>query len=113
MSDAQMTVDVEEISKVIAFYRRAADVVGCAADDIRTHELGRWAVGDEYREMGERYREMGRTITERLTAQAHAADHLADALGRGVALIGTADADNATEVARTVDGLHAHGPDAR
>ncbi|GAA3726686.1 hypothetical protein [Gordonia hankookensis] len=112
MADSQMSVDVDEVSKVVAFYRRAADVVGSAADDIRRHELGRWALGEEYREMGARYREMGRVITERLTDQAHAADRLADALGRGIAMIDTADADNATGLTRTVGGHRSDGSGA-
>ncbi|MDY6807661.1 hypothetical protein GIY30_16940 [Gordonia sp. HNM0687] len=99
MFDAQTSVDVDEISGVIAFYRSAADVVGGTASDLRGHDLGAWAVGEDYHDLGERYREMGRIISGRLDEQARAADRLAGALHQAMTALVLADqeiADGAT-----------------
>ena len=100
MVDVPTSVDVDEISGVIAFYRSAADVVDAAATDLAGHDLGNWAVGEEYHELGERYREMGRLISERFGAQARAADRLAEALHEAMtALVATDTEIGATEIA--------------
>ncbi|MEE4022367.1 hypothetical protein V1Y59_04685 [Gordonia sp. PKS22-38] len=80
MGDARTAVDVDEVSGVVAFYQRAADVVGSAARDLQAHEFGDWAIGPDYHDMGERYRDMGRMLADRLAEQADAADRLAAAL---------------------------------
>ncbi|MFW0784403.1 hypothetical protein AAFP35_07745 [Gordonia sp. CPCC 206044] len=100
MAEAEMSVDVDEVREVVSFYRRAASAVGTAAADIGTHDLGSWAVGDEYRDLGERFREMGRILADRLGEQARAADRLADALHRGMAAIVDADVAVAGDVTR-------------
>ncbi|GAB89830.1 hypothetical protein [Gordonia rhizosphera] len=102
MADVQVSIDADEVREVVDFYRRAAHVVGAAAGDLNAHDLGSWAVGEEYRELGERYREMGRVIADRLAEQARAADRLAEHLHRGM----TALIDTDTESARDVSGAY-------
>ena len=98
MTEGEVTVDVDEVRSVVAFYRHAAEVVGSASSSIRDHELGTWAAGEEYRELGERYRDMGRVITDRLGEQARAAAHLADVLDDGMSRLVGADAELGMEV---------------
>lgn len=103
MFDAQTSVDVDEISGVIAFYRSAAEVVGEAASDLRGDDLGAWAVGEEYLDLGERYREMGRVISGRLDQQARAADRLAGALHQAMTALVLADQEIADGTAAVRD----------
>ncbi|MEE3848899.1 hypothetical protein VZC37_01040 [Gordonia sp. LSe1-13] len=91
MDDARTAVDVDEVSGVVAFYQRAADVVGTAARDLHAHEFGDWAIGPDYHDMGERYRDMGRTLADRLAEQADAADRLASALHHAMTSLVRAD----------------------
>ncbi|AZG44958.1 hypothetical protein [Gordonia insulae] len=109
MGDAGMTVDTDEVARVVGFYHRAAEVVGAAADDIRRHDLGGWAVGEDYRELGDRYREMGRVIADRLTEQSRAAGRLSDTLGRGLSTLIAADHEAADDVGRAAGRRRAAG----
>lgn len=102
MTESGVTVDVGQVGEVIDFYARAAAVVGDSAVDIRHHDLGSWAMGEQYQELGARYREMGEAIAARLADHAAAADRLAAALHRGMTALVAADADSAGAVSHAM-----------
>ncbi|GAA1481698.1 hypothetical protein GCM10009624_21380 [Gordonia sinesedis] len=95
---ATLDVDVDTVTDVAGFYRRAALVADAAAADLSAHDLGSWAVGENYRALGERYAEMGRAMAGTLRRQATATARLADVLHSGVAGIVAADDEQARAI---------------
>ena len=104
MPEQGVTVDVGQVGEVIDFYARAAVVVGDSANDIRHHDLGSWAMGDEYRELGARYRAMGEAIAARLGEHAVAADRLSVALQTGLSALVSAEETNAGHFTNVMRG---------
>lgn len=99
--DTAISVDVDAVEDVAAFYRRTALVADAAAADMADHDFGSWAVGENYRALGARYADMGRAMSEVLRGHAAAAADLADALATGVTAL--ADADDGQR--REIEGL--------
>lgn len=105
MAESGFTVDAEQVRQVIDFYARAATVVGDSATDIRQHDLGSWAVGEQYRELGARYRAMGEAIAARLSDHAVAADRLSMSLQRGLTVLVEAEEANAAGLSRPLQDI--------
>ncbi|MDL9938324.1 hypothetical protein QSJ18_16350 [Gordonia sp. ABSL1-1] len=112
---ADVAIDVAQVSEVVAFYRRTALVVTAAADDLASHDFGRWGSDDpapdtelagaegvdpvevridEY--AAQRYSSLCSGLVSRLHAHAAAADDLATALHVTAGHLADADLEAAT-----------------
>ncbi|MGW0037109.1 hypothetical protein [Gordonia sp. NPDC003376] len=100
---SHIRMDVDQVTAVVGYYRRLAQVVGAAADDLGGGEFGAWC-GPDHDELGRRFAHTAATLAERLRVQAASASSLAALLGRGVEHVVAAD-DGAAEVLRS--GLQA------
>lgn len=93
MTKARVSVDVDEVIAVAAFYRKSAQVLGTAASDLGDHRFGTWVPGDDHGDLAGRFIAMSDALTARLQDQAASASALSDALARGVEQVRTADED--------------------
>ncbi|MFT4127171.1 MAG: hypothetical protein QM662_13215 [Gordonia sp. (in: high G+C Gram-positive bacteria)] len=100
----RVDVDVDQVAAVAAFYRRAAHVVGAAADEVGDHDFGSWAHGADYGGFGQRFAAVGATLARRLAAHAGSAARLSAALDDGVEAVVESDAGAAAVLRAPVDG---------
>lgn len=107
----RIAMDVDQVSAVAAYYRRSSLVLNAVADDLATHDFGRWARTDADTGAGASlgpsaatYAEMGATLSARLRTQSRAAAVLAESLRNSAIVMAAGDAQAAGEIARATPG---------
>ncbi|NDK89084.1 hypothetical protein GYA93_05735 [Gordonia desulfuricans] len=87
---AHMRMDVDQVTAVVGYYRRVAQVVDAAAADLDGDAFGSWC-GPDHDELGRRFAQTAGLLADRLRVQAASASSLAETLGRGVDHVVAAD----------------------
>lgn len=107
----RIAMDVEQVSAVAGYYRRSSLVLNAVADDLATHDFGRWARTDadpgpvpSLGPSAATYAEMSATLSVRLRMQSRAAAVLADTLRNSAIIMAAGDAHAADEITRATPG---------